>query len=188
MAVTPSHHWEDLFPHSAGSHKFNPRCLWKMSCSYVKPWQAVERESDHLCIWKIENYLFMLVLLHGTWGYCWGIPWGWKKLLINTDTDTDTLAPVSRTQTSLVLFILLSFFFNQVPFPLIPRLLTKDSGHQLLYFGVDPSDSVQSHCVYACAATKKRKFRNRNEEQRFFCQVKNKLRHGPPMNEAHCYS
>lgn len=82
-----------------------------MSCSYVKPWQAVERESDHLCIWKTENYLFTLVLLHGTWGYCWGIPWGWKKLWINTDTDTDTLARVSWTQTSLVLFILLSFFF-----------------------------------------------------------------------------
>lgn len=97
-----------------------------MSCSYVKPWQAVERESDHLCIWKIENYLFMLVLLHGTWGYCWGIPWGWKKLLINTDTDTDTLAPVSRTQTSLVLFILLSFFFfTKSPFPSFQGYLQK---------------------------------------------------------------
>lgn len=188
MAVTPSHHWEDLFPHSAGSHKFNPRCLWKMSCSYVKPWQAVERESDHLCIWKTENYLFTLVLLHGTWGYCWGIPWGWKKLWINTDTDTDTLARVSWTQTSLVLSFYSAFFLTKSPFPSFQGYLQKTVVISFCTFELTPPILYSPIVFMPARQRRKRKFRNRNEEQRFFCQVKNKLRHGPPMNEAHCYS
>lgn len=59
---------------------------------------------------------------------------------------------------------LLFFFFFLI-------ILTKDCGHQLLYFGVDPSNSVQPHCIYACMAMKK-EFKKLEQGTKISCSVK----------------
>lgn len=50
-------------------------------------------------------------------------------------------------------------------------LLTKDCGHQLLHFGVDSSNSVQSHCINACMAMKK-EFKKLEQGTKISCGVK----------------
>lgn len=85
--------------------------------------------------------------------------WYWYWYFGSSLLNTDFISTFHSTQL---------FFFYQVPFPLIPRLLTKDSGHQLLYFWVDPSDSVQSHCVYACAATEKKEIQESKRGTKIF--------------------
>lgn len=51
------------------------------------------------------------------------------------------------------------------------KLLTKDCSHQLLHFGVDPSNSVQSHCIYACMAMKM-EIKELQQGTKIFCSVK----------------
>lgn len=81
-----------------------------------------------------------------------------------------------------------AFFLTKSPFPSFQGYLQKTVVISFCTLELTPPILYSPIVFMPARQRKKRKFRNRNEEQRFFCQVKNKLRHGPPMNEAHCYS
>lgn len=134
-------------------------CETLASCR-KREWPFMHLENRELSIyvsfasWHVRILLRNTLRMEKALDKHWYWYWYFGSSLLNTDFIST--------------FILLSFFFNQVPFPLIPRLLTKDSGHQLLYFWVDPSDSVQSHCVYACAATEKKEIQESKRGTKIF--------------------